>query len=478
MRSPPPAPKCHPPIAEAKTADELREIARGVLAARKRSAARQLQAQRRDRKMRECHAEWRDKVLPHWEKHQKYNNGRGNSSNSKVVRRLCAAGIPTSLRGKVWPLLMGNALQITPELMEIFHGHAQAFKHDESTRREAARRENEARQRRRTRRPEFEVAAEAAAAAAAEVEEAPAPAAEVADVEEEAAETEEAELAEDAAKAFAAIGDKEGGAAASGAAASFSAPDKADDKHSDSGSSDGKPRPGNGNPQHLGKSRSLHLIECDLPRTYPSLAFFREDQPIGRDLRKLLETYAFYRPDVGYIQGMSYIAGVLLLNCDLPTAFQCFANLLSTHFYFDFFRLEKSKIDIHLRVYESLLKERLPRLARHFKAEDVQPDMYMIDWLMTLYSRSMPMNVAARVWDLYLCEGELSLFRVAIGLLKMHESALLCMEFGDMMKFLHNIPPDLDEDELFTAHVAKVEFSKKKFKAIQDQVMAAAEAGQ
>ena len=89
--------------------------------------------------------------------------------------------------------------------------------------------------------------------------------------------------------------------------------------------------------------------------------------------------------------------------------------------------------------------------------------MYMIDWLMTLYSRSMPLSVAARVWDLYLCEGELSLFRVAIGLLKMHERLLLQMEFGDIMNFLHNIPSDLDEDELFTTHVAKVEFSKKKF---------------
>ena len=126
-----PAPKCHPPIAEAKTADELRDIARSVLDARKRAAARQLQAQRRDKKMRDCHTEWCEKVLPNW---KKYGGGSGGRSNSKVVRKLCMAGIPTSLRGRVWPLLMGNALQVTPELMEIFHGHAQAFKHEESRR--------------------------------------------------------------------------------------------------------------------------------------------------------------------------------------------------------------------------------------------------------------------------------------------------------------------------------------------------------
>ena len=43
------------------------------------------------------------------------------------------------------------------------------------------------------------------------------------------------------------------------------------------------------------------------------------------------------------------------------------------------------------------------------------------------------------------------------------------------MNFLHNIPADLDEDELFTVHVAKVEYSMKKFKAIQEKVRAAAQ---
>ena len=399
------APMCQPPIAEAKTAEELQEIARAVLDQRKIEAKRQRAQLQREKKMNECKAEWVEKVMPNWKRYK----------GSKLVKKLCAAGIPSSIRGKVWPLLMGNALQITPELMEIFHGHAQTFKLNESKlkmdRAVGAKRKKQGR--------------------TEEKATAPKPG-----DEDKKKNTTESFPSE----------------------AESSAP--LDDIDS----------------QNIGKSRSLHLIECDLPRTYPSLAFFRDDQPIGRDLRKLLETYAFYRPDVGYIQGMSYIAGVLLLNCDLATAFQCFANLLASHFYFDFFRLEKSKIDVHLDVYQSLFSERLPKLAKHFKTEGVQSDMYMIDWLMTLYSRSMPMNVAARVWDLYLCEGELSLFRVAIGLLRMHESTLLCMEFGDIMQFLHNIPADLDEDELFMIHIPRVEFSKKRFNSIQNRVASAAAA--
>jgi hypothetical protein len=64
----------------------------------------------------------------------------------------------------------------------------------------------------------------------------------------------------------------------------------------------------------LGKRKSLHYINIDLPRTFPKLSFFKEGSPMCADLKKLLMAYAFYRPDVGYIQGMSYIAAVLLVR--------------------------------------------------------------------------------------------------------------------------------------------------------------------
>ncbi len=61
-------------------------------------------------------------------------------------------------------------------------------------------------------------------------------------------------------------------------------------------------------------------------------------------------------------------------------------------------------------MYEALFSEHLPSLFQHFQAEGVESEMYMLDWLLTLYSRSMPLNVAARIWDCYLLEGELFLY--------------------------------------------------------------------
>ena len=41
------------------------------------------------------------------------------------------------------------------------------------------------------------------------------------------------------------------------------------------------------------------------------------------------------------VQGMSFIAAVLLLNMDVPTAFICFANLLNRPCQIAFFRLDE-----------------------------------------------------------------------------------------------------------------------------------------
>ena len=64
------------------------------------------------------------------------------------------------------------------------------------------------------------------------------------------------------------------------------------------------------------KEGSVALIKQDLPRTFPRLSFFHSDGcREAADLRRLLEVYVFYRPDVGYIQArlsFGVLVGVLL----------------------------------------------------------------------------------------------------------------------------------------------------------------------
>lgn len=66
---------------------------------------RQAHSERRHIKVLELTKSWKNDVLPHW----------NSLSDTKYVRELCAKGIPPSIRGQIWSLLIGNQLKISEE---------------------------------------------------------------------------------------------------------------------------------------------------------------------------------------------------------------------------------------------------------------------------------------------------------------------------------------------------------------------------
>lgn len=93
----------------------------------------------------------------------------------------------------------------------------------------------------------------------------------------------------------------------------------------------------------------------------------------------------FARLDVGYVQGMSYLAAMILLFIpDELIAFQCFASLMSRHICFDLFRLDREQLMAHLRVFDKLLAITLPPLFQHFTKLGLRSDMFLVEWCVGL----------------------------------------------------------------------------------------------
>ncbi|KAK2180444.1 hypothetical protein NP493_443g06023 [Ridgeia piscesae] len=146
---------------------------------------------------------------------------------------------------------------------------------------------------------------------------------------------------------------------------------------------------------------------------------------------------------------MSFIAAVLLLNMDVADAFICFANLLNRPCTIAFFRLDESLVKCYFDTYELLFAENLPVLYEHFEKQKVTADLYVIDWMFTLYARSLPLDIASRAWDVFFRDGEEFLFRMALGILKMYEEILLNLDFIHLAQFLTRLPETMNPDELF-----------------------------
>ena len=61
-------------------------------------------------------------------------------------------------------------------------------------------------------------------------------------------------------------------------------------------------------------------------------------------LRRILEAFTMSRPDVGYVQGMSYIAGILLVYNEEYAAFVLFHRMVTSATLLPFFTLNAEQV--------------------------------------------------------------------------------------------------------------------------------------
>ena len=163
------------------------------------------------------------------------------------------------------------------------------------------------------------------------------------------------------------------------------------------------------------RDRSASL-DNDLPRTFAELALFGDQGPFHETLKEVLETYVVFRPDLGYVQGMSYIAAVLCLyQPDSFSAFRCLANLIVSEHFFPFFAFDVDNINGYYEVYQAALEGTSKSLGKKFKDLNIEPQLYIFNWFQTVFVRVLPLRVASRVLDCFLIDGSQVLFRVALA---------------------------------------------------------------
>ncbi|TGZ68349.1 hypothetical protein CRM22_004315 [Opisthorchis felineus] len=215
---------------------------------------------------------------------------------------------------------------------------------------------------------------------------------------------------------------------------------------------------------HFDRTTSLHAIKLDVSRTFPALGLFQPGNPLHSPLHDLLAAYVAYKPEIGYVQGMSFLAAILLLVMDNTfEAFVMFANILERPCHRAFYSLDENEFIVHFRAFDETLSACMPQLYLHFKRVGLEPNMYLFDWLFTVFSRSLPLETDIRVWDLFFLDGEVALFRAALGVLHMYEAQLLNSNFDQLATFLTSpLPSDLCADKL-VRHMRSVQLKKKTF---------------
>ncbi|KAK6645189.1 hypothetical protein RUM43_001465 [Polyplax serrata] len=187
-----------------------------------------------------------------------------------------------------------------------------------------------------------------------------------------------------------------------------------------------------------------HTILIDLGRTFPNHPYF--SAPLGPGqlaLFNLLKAYSLLDPQVGYCQGLSFVAGILLLHMSEDQAFLLLRYLMFRRGLRKQYLPDMAALQVQLYQLSRLIHDSLPMLYVHFDKNEIAPTLYAASWMLTLFASQFPLGFVARVFDLLFVEQASDvLFRIILALLEEHKTALLKLtSFEEIMDYLkHDIP--------------------------------------
>ncbi|XP_030301073.1 TBC1 domain family member 4 isoform X2 [Calypte anna] len=223
-----------------------------------------------------------------------------------------------------------------------------------------------------------------------------------------------------------------------------------------------------------------HAILVDLGRTFPTHPYFSAHLGAGQlSLFNLLKAYSLLDKEVGYCQGISFVAGVLLLHMSEEQAFEMLKFLMYDLGFRKQYRPDMMSLQIQMYQLSRLLHDYHRDLYNHLEENEISPSLYAAPWFLTLFASQFPLGFVARVFDIIFFQGTEVIFKVALSLLSSQETSIMgCENFENIVDFLKTTIPDMTQPQMekIITQVFEMDISKQlhayevEYHVLQDEL--------
>lgn len=187
---------------------------------------------------------------------------------------------------------------------------------------------------------------------------------------------------------------------------------------------------------HLKSESSEHerAIKRDLTRT----SFYTNVCAASKadEMYNVIKAYSLFDPDVGYTQGMAFIAVPLVMNMTEAECFCLLVTLMKDYGLRDLFCPDMHGLHLLLHQFDRVLEQCLPLLYNHLVRQGVRLLMYASQWFLTFFSYKFPLDVVLRIFDMVITQGIEVVVLLAVNLMLRNETSLLRLNFDSLLEFL------------------------------------------
>ncbi|KAH3767783.1 GTPase-activating protein gyp7 [Pelomyxa schiedti] len=205
-------------------------------------------------------------------------------------------------------------------------------------------------------------------------------------------------------------------------------------------------------------------VEKDAVRTDRTHPFFAgEGNPHIKTLFDILLTYTCFNMDLGYMQGMNDICGVIfeVMEGDEVDTFWCFKSIMDKMEMN--FHKEQPGIREQITALKDLLQVLDPPFYSYLKSVDADNMFFCYRWLVIIFKREFEFDVIKRLWESIWSHSSPSfhLF-IALAILLQHRNKIINgkFDFDSIIQFINNLSgtipvlPLIEQaDRLFTEYI-------------------------
>ena len=181
-------------------------------------------------------------------------------------------------------------------------------------------------------------------------------------------------------------------------------------------------------------SHVLQEIERDISRTFYTEKFKKGNGK--KMLINILSALAFIRPEIGYCQGMNFIAGALIELIDeeekIFWIFLSFIDNIDLNLLF-----LKIMPDYSIRVFQInfFIKIYYPKLFIHFQNQQINSDIFFSKWILTIFANYLPFYKLYKIWDLFIIDKWKAIFKISMVLLGLIKDKIKDLDLTEFCLF-------------------------------------------
>lgn len=212
-----------------------------------------------------------------------------------------------------------------------------------------------------------------------------------------------------------------------------------------------------------GDPKVVDDIKKDLHRQFPLHEMFANQEGHGQaDLFRILKAFSVFNPAVGYCQAQAPIAAVLLMHMPAEQAFWCLVAICEKYLP-GYYSPGLEAVQMDGDILFGLLRSVSYPTYKHFKKQKIEPILYMTEWFMCVFSRTLPWSTVLRVWDMFLCEGIKVQFRIGLVLIKQllgrPEVLKKCPSIYETLEILKHLPPEICQEDFLVVQSLRLPLS-------------------